>query len=898
MQNNELRYECRRGGIEITGYVGYPEVLRIPAEIDGEKVLGIGERAFARCLTLKELLVDEGIEYISPYAFFECVSLADIELPASIRKIGRKAFEKTAYFDRHPRVNGKLYVSAHVIDYNGVLPRVAINGCIGIADEAFIGVDRPIDVVFFDGLKYVGDRAFQGAGIKEAIMPEGLEYIGDRAFAFTSNLERAGLKSGLKKIGYDPFFGSALSRKGDAFYIDNYLISVIGNGKFKLKKGVEGIANGAFAGANIESATLNGVTSIPEGCFYECQLLKKVIAPSVNNVGDDAFARCDLLESVTFAENCVYGVDCFYGVKSSSLPDTEKEDKASEVYLAKRLVSTNDIYGEYKVREGTLEVYPKAFARNTKIVKIYLPDSVEIVGRAAFSGCKNLTSLKLPKYLKTIERELCRGDEKLVDLEEPEKVEKISSAAFESANIGRFSFENVKEIADQAFLNCSRLSVAEHFENVEKIGERAFERSGLTEIKTDCSSIGKSAFAHSRSLRSVKIGVANFPENAFFACTSLKTVKSTVKDITIAKNAFAYCGSLSQIDLQNASLATSAFEKCIKLTSVTLSRSIPPKAFKNCTSLKEVVLTDGAMSIGVEAFAGCSSLETLIIPSTTETIGEKAFCETRIKELTLPSSVDVKSGAFANCKALVEIKSVGNYERSGELGERAFEGCSSLEKADLPAFHSIGNRAFAECGKLYEIRLKEGLRAIGAEAFSGDESLKKLTIPRSANKFGRNFIKDVAVEKENFLDALKKERGALLKFGGCSVKYKNGNLLTVPPFSEECYDDESWALKDIAAYDAFFGTYLEDKELKEPYVKSRLMFPVGLNEKNKAAFLREYFPALAQKAVEERNLKDISLYAENGCFTLDNINPVIEAASRRQAVEITALLLSVLKKLK
>ena len=145
---------------------------------------------------------------------------------------------------------------------------------------------------------------------------------------------------------------------------------------------------------------------------------------------------------------------------------------------------------------------------------------------------------------------------------------------------------------------------------------------------------------------------------------------------------------------------------------------------------------------------------------------------------------------------------------------------------------------------------------------------------------------------------MKEERGSLLKFGSCEIKYAGDNYIVVPRFSESCFDDENWLLKDISAYDAFFGTYLEDKELKEPYVKSRLLYPVGLTERNKATFLKEYFADIMKKAINERTVNEISIYAKNGCFNAENIKTAVEEAAQIKAVDITAILLSVLKKVK
>lgn len=47
--------------------------------------------------------------------------------------------------------------------------------------------------------------------------------------------------------------------------------------------------------------------------------------------------------------------------------------------------------------------------------------------------------------------------------------------------------------------------------------------------------------------------------------------------------------------------------------------------FRNCTSLKEIVIPDGVMTISQEAFMGCTNLEKIVLPMNLRYVLPRAF---------------------------------------------------------------------------------------------------------------------------------------------------------------------------------------------------------------------------------------------------------------------------------
>lgn len=79
--------------------------------------------------------------------------------------------------------------------------------------------------------------------------------------------------------------------------------------------------------------------------------------------------------------------------------------------------------------------------------------------------------------------------------------------------------------------------------------------------------------------------------------------------------------------------------------------------FKECRSLKSVVLTDGVKEIGNNAFWSCVSLNRAVIGDGAEGIGKLAFynCES-LAEIVIGRSVKrIDEFAFYNCKALKTV---------------------------------------------------------------------------------------------------------------------------------------------------------------------------------------------------------------------------------------------------
>ena len=159
--------------------------------------------------------------------------------------------------------------------------------------------------------------------------------------------------------------------------------------------------------------------------------------------------------------------------------------------------------------------------------------------------------------------------------------------------------------------------------------------------------------------------------------------------------------------------------------------SIASYAFRECHSLKKIVIPDSVTDIGIYAFSNCSSLENIEIPNSVTYIGGAAFSNcTRLKSIEIPNSVtSIGNDAFSNCTRLKSIE-IPNSVTS--IGDYTFEKCISLESIKIPnSVTSIREALFNRCTSLESIEIPDSVISIGRYAFSNCTRLKSIKIPNT-----------------------------------------------------------------------------------------------------------------------------------------------------------------------
>ena len=84
-----------------------------------------------------------------------------------------------------------------------------------------------------------------------------------------------------------------------------------------------------------------------------------------------------------------------------------------------------------------------------------------------------------------------------------------------------------------------------------------------------------------------------------------------------------------------------------------------------------------------------------------------------------------------------QIKKVVIENGVTSIGERAFEGCSSLTSITIPnSVTSIGNSVFQGCTNLTSVTIPNSVTSLGRSVFSNCSSLTSVTLPNSVTSIG------------------------------------------------------------------------------------------------------------------------------------------------------------------
>ena len=159
--------------------------------------------------------------------------------------------------------------------------------------------------------------------------------------------------------------------------------------------------------------------------------------------------------------------------------------------------------------------------------------------------------------------------------------------------------------------------------------------------------------------------------------------------------------------------------------------SIGLGAFFNCSTLTSINIPESVTSIGVSAFQNCSSLTSVYIPKGVTSIGFSTFANcTSLTSVHIPESVtSIGGGIFKDCTSLTTV-----YIPEGvtSIGNEVFSGCTSLATVYISeGVTSIGEGIFKDCTSLTTVYIPEGVTSIGNEVFSGCTSLTSVYIPGS-----------------------------------------------------------------------------------------------------------------------------------------------------------------------
>ena len=447
---------------------------------------------------------------------------------------------------------------------------------------------------------------------------------------------------------------------------------------------------------NISSVTIpDAVTRIGVSAFESCYGLRSVTVPAgVTEIGRDAFADCICLGGIWVNENnAVYSSDdC--GVLFN-------KDKTLLIQAPGDLVAT------YTIPATVTDIGNFAF-EYCYVSKVTFPNGLKTIGRNAFNGCVNLTSVALPDSVTEIGYKSFSNMECLSQLTISSGLTIIPEAAFygnpwlTSVTIP----EGVQTIGPAAFAGCTGLAQVTIPVSVTTIDGYAFAVPAITDVyyagtqaQWDAIAIGEeNTYLINATLHVFEPPVA--PDAADYEYK----VENGVATIT------GYTG-------EGGNLTIPAYLDGYRVV------AIGQGAFRDNWDITSVVLPEGILTIGQSAFWDCRNLKAVNIPNGVTTIGDFAFyrCES-LAAVTIPDSVTaIGDYAFQMCWSLTEITIPGSVQ---QMYEGVFQDCKALQtvviEEGVPAICAV---MFAACKSLKSITIPESVTAIKYMAFAGCDSL-------------------------------------------------------------------------------------------------------------------------------------------------------------------------------
>jgi hypothetical protein len=226
-----------------------------------------------------------------------------------------------------------------------------------IAYVAFMYNTTITKIIFPEGLRNIGESAFDSTNIREVSLPASLETVGVSSYIYVSSIET--------------FTTYSSMNLPDGFLADNSLrsVSILGN--------IVNISNFAFArNVNLSHLILpNSVVSIGANAFTNTALKTITFPASLQSVGANFFLGSPV---ETFTTNSSMEIGNFDFLKGSTLRSVQ-------------------ILGNVET------IGSNAFDSATALSTVTLPASLKTIGSEAFKNARSLTSITIPSGLLNIE---------------------------------------------------------------------------------------------------------------------------------------------------------------------------------------------------------------------------------------------------------------------------------------------------------------------------------------------------------------------------------------------------------------------------------------------------------------------------------------------------------------
>jgi hypothetical protein len=611
----DFTYTTNDSSAVITGYTGPGGNVTIPDIIGGIPVTTIGDSAFYRCLSLTNITIPASVINLGEEAFYGCRSLTEITIPNSVINLGSETFAH-CYALTNATLSNNI---TNIVDMMFVsctnLAKITIPGSVtSIGKSAFQNCPQLAAITIPNSVTNLGNSAFNGCRcLTEVIIPDRVKSLGASMFFKCLALTNVILPTNITNIMDWTFSGcSSLANVAlpeTVTSIGNYAFSNCTNlTEITIPDSVTNIGTGAFRCTSLTSITIpDSVTSIGDYAFSECNYLSGVTIPAgVTYIGTFSFNVCANLTAITVDPiNAKYSsVDGVLFNKSQTILIKYPEAKDGD-YVVPKGVTNIDNSAFYlctkttniTIPDGVISIGERAFGRAVNLAYVNIPKSVTQISEFAFYGCANLTHIALPASVISL------GADALA------RCSSLKAITVDEANKTYSSIDGVLFNKSQdTLLQCPGGITGGYMipATVTLIRTTAF--SGCAGL-TDFSVPADSAY-------SVIDGVLfNKDQNTLILCPEGRTGSFTIPDSVTKMEAYAFagCAGLTNISIPNTidTISTNAFYNCTGLTNIVIPSSVHrlcDSAFMGCTGLVSVIIPSSVNWMEILLFGDCTNL--------------------------------------------------------------------------------------------------------------------------------------------------------------------------------------------------------------------------------------------------------------------------------------------------
>jgi len=498
---------------------------KITAITVSDGVTGIGSYAFYGCSAVKTVNIASSVAGIGGYAFYGCGELTSADIPAGVKAVNKYTFYGCAKLASAAIPESIETIGEYAFYGCGELTALTVPaGVISVGAEAFTGCAKlglEYKLNYSQWFAATGGKAGDGS-VKELTVG-GEKYLsfgscGENAFYVlkadgTLSVDGSGAMSNFSELHPDSYTWCY----DTPWYDFSEKITAAA-----IQTGITSIGENAFAEClNLASVTMaDTVENIGSSAFRFCPALEAIeIGSGVKNIGEYAFSGCSSAASVTFGSS-VGAVGAFAFADCSSV-DTLYYDgtllqwmavsftewSSNPMVFAKHIMLQNEEpVGKLEIPETVSAIPDYCFLGWDKINSVSIPGSVKEIGEYAFADCASLAGANLMAGVETV------------------GFNAFSQCySLSSVNLA----EGVKYIGDGAFNGCVMTDIVIP-DGVTYLGSYAFSNCELTSVvlPASLSSIGASAFAWNTGLADVTFSstVLAVGDSAFSGC-GIKSVK-------------------------------------------------------------------------------------------------------------------------------------------------------------------------------------------------------------------------------------------------------------------------------------------------------------------------------------------------------------------------------------